>query len=165
MLLLSAAAVLALAVLVPRIAGATPYTVLTGSMSPTYRPGTMIVVRPVEADQLSIGTAITFQLVSGDPTVATHRVVTIARNAADGQLRVQTKGDANNAADPDWVRPEQIRGAVWYSVPYLGYLGSLLTGEQRQLGVVVIAIGLLLYATTMFVGAARARRRRRRRSA
>ena len=38
--LVAAAAVLAVAVLVPRLAGATPYTVLTDSMRPAYPPGT-----------------------------------------------------------------------------------------------------------------------------
>lgn len=158
--LLAAAAILAVAVLVPRLAGATPYTVLTGSMQPAYPPGTMIVARPVTADDVALGTVITFQLTSGDPTVVTHRVVTIARKP-DGDLRFQTKGDANDAPDPQWVRPEQVRGALWYAVPRLGYLSDLLTGEQRQRGVVVVAVVLLGYAALMAAGGARDRRRAR----
>ena len=158
--LLAAAAVLAVAVLVPRLAGATPYTVLTDSMRPAYPPGTMIVVRPVAADDVALGTVITFQLVSGKPTVVTHRVVTIARRP-DGELRFLTKGDANDDPDQQWVRPEQVRGALWYAVPRLGYLSELLTGEQRQRGVVVVAVVLLGYAALMAAGGARDRRRAR----
>lgn len=157
LLLLTAVAVLLLAVLVPRVGGATPYTVLTGSMRPDYPPGTMVVARPVEPDQLAIGTVITYQLASGEPTVVTHRVVAVARNAADGQLRFQTQGDANDTADEKWVRPEQIRGRLWYAVPHLGQVSRLLTGEQRELGILVVAIGLLGYAGAMFVRAARER--------
>jgi signal peptidase I len=159
--LLGAVTMLAAAVLVPRIGGATPYTVLTGSMEPTYPPGTLIVARPVEAGSIGVGTVITFQLASGQPTVATHRVVAIARHP-DGDVRFQTKGDANDAIDPRWVRPEQVRGALWYAVPYLGSVSQLLSGEQRQWGVLAVAVVLLGYAGAMFVGAARARLRARR---
>jgi signal peptidase I len=158
--LVAAAAVLAVAVLVPRLAGATPYTVLTGSMQPAYPPGTMVVVRPVAADDIGVGTVITFQLASGQPAVATHRVLTIARRP-DGEVRFQTKGDANDAPDAQWVRPEQVRGALWYAVPRLGYLSELLTGEQRQRGVVAVAVVLLGYAAVMVAGGARDRRRSR----
>ncbi len=161
--LLAAVAVLALAVLVPRMAGATPYTVLTGSMRPSYPPGAIVVARPVDPNQIALGTVITFQIDSGQPTVATHRVIAIARHP-DGDVRFQTKGDANDAPDERWVRPAQIRGALWYSVPRLGYLSALLTGEQRQLGVLAVAVGLLGYAGSMFAGAARGRLRDRKRA-
>jgi signal peptidase len=159
--LLAATFVLAVAVLVPRLAGAVPYTVLTGSMQPAYPPGTMIVARPVAADDVALNTVITFQLASGRPEVVTHRVVAIARRP-DGELRFQTRGDANDAVDPQWVRPEQVRGALWYAVPRLGYLSELLTGQQRQQGVVAVAAVLLGYAGLMAAGAARDRLRARR---
>ena len=161
MVLLAAAAVLAAAVLVPRLAGATPYTVLTGSMSPAYPVGTMVVVRSVDAGDIGIGSVITYQLASGKPGVATHRVVAIARNP-DGRVRFQTRGDANNGPDPKWVRPEQVRGKVWYAVPGLGNLSSFLTGEQRQWGVQAVAVLLIGYALVTFVGAIRRRRGTRR---
>ena len=105
----------------------------------------MVVARPVAADDIALGTVITFQLASGQPAVATHRVVAIARRP-DGELRFLTKGDANNDPDQQWVRPEQVRGALWYAVPRLGLLSELLTGEQRQRGVEAVAAVLLGYA-------------------
>jgi len=153
--LLVAAFVLGAAVLVPRIAGATPYTVLTGSMSPAYPPGTMIVTRPHGA--VGLGSVITYQLVSGKPEVVTHRVVAIARNP-DGRMRFQTQGDANNSPDLQWVRPEQVQGVLWYAVPGLGRVSALLTGDQRERGVQVVAVLLLGYAGVMFVSAYRRRR-------
>jgi signal peptidase I len=154
--LLVAAFVLGAAVLVPRIAGATPYTVLTGSMSPAYPQGTMVVARPVDAGAIGIGAVVTYQLASGRPEVATHRVVAVARTP-DGGVRLQTRGDANDAPDPRWVRPEQVRGVLWYAVPGLGRVGTLLTGQQRRWGVDAVAFGLAAYAGVVFVGAARRR--------
>lgn len=160
LVLLAAVAVLAVAVIVPRIAGATPYAVQTGSMQPTYPPGTLVVTRPVDNDEIGIGTPLTYQLESGESTVVTHRVVGV-RLGDDGKSWFQTQGDANNAPDEDLVRPIQVRGEVWYDVPYLGYLNSVLNGAQHQLLVFVVAGGLVVYALFMFVSALRDRVRAR----
>lgn len=154
-------AILAVAVVIPRIAGATPYTILTGSMRPELPPGTLVVVKPVDVDEIGAGSLITYQLESGKPTVATHRVVSQGINAK-GEVQFQTQGDANDAPDQDWVKPVQVKGEKWYSVPYLGHLNNILTGKERQMAVYVVAALLLGYAAFMFTAALRDRSRRRR---
>jgi signal peptidase len=57
--------------------------------------------------------------------------------------------------------PVQIKGERWYYVPYLGYVTSVITGEQRQIGLVTVVVGLFGYAGVTFVSAARDRRRRK----
>lgn len=152
---------LAAGVLVPRLGGATPYTVLTGSMRPTLPPGTLVVMKPVEGTgQVGIGTVVTYQLRSDEPTVVTHRVVA-TRTDLRGNLEYQTRGDANGAPDQRWVRPVQVRGQLWYAVPKLGLVNQWLTGHQRGAAILVVAGGLALYAGTMFAGAVRDRRRRK----
>ncbi|WP_235737294.1 S26 family signal peptidase [Nocardioides alcanivorans] len=74
-------AVLVVAVVVPRLAGATPYTVVTGSMRPGLPPGTLAVVRPTPVEEIGIGDVITYQLESGKETVVTHRVVAVGLDA------------------------------------------------------------------------------------
>ena len=155
--ILAVVAALVLAVLVPRIAGATPYTVLTGSMKPNYPPGTLIIAKPVEPDEVRIGDVVTIQLESGKSGFVTHRVVKVSTNLK-GERSFTTQGDANNVADQDVRRPEQIRGKLWYSIPYLGYVNNALTGSQRQTAVYGVAGGLLLYAAYMFTGALRGAR-------
>ncbi len=159
LVILGLAALLAVGVLIPRLAGATPYTILTGSMRPHYPPGTMVVVRPVEASSIRIGDVVTYQLHSGEPEVVTHRVVAVGVSH-DGQRLFRTQGDANNAPDADWVQPAQLRGRLWYAVPYLGRVTSWISGGQRQLLTDAIAGGLAAYAAWMFVSALRTRRRR-----
>ncbi|MBY4129699.1 signal peptidase I [Rhodococcus fascians] len=139
-------------VVVPRVTGSTPYTVLTQSMKPTYPPGSLIVVRPVEPSELAIGTPITYQIRSGEPEVVTHRIVA-TRQSGRGELTFITRGDNNGADDENPVQVGQIRGEVWYSVPYMGYVNNWLNGEQRKITVAVIVIGLFGYALVMFVGA------------
>ena len=146
---LAAVAAIALAVVVPRLGGATPYTVLTGSMRPGMPPGTLVVVRPVEAEQISTGIVVTYQLRSGDPTVVTHRVVSQGIDGL-GQQVFRTQGDANSVPDEWWVQPVQIVGERWYSVPYLGYVSNVLTGQERQMGIYAVSVVLIGYALSMF---------------
>lgn len=148
--------VLAAAVVVPRLGGATPFTVLTGSMRPEYPPGTLVVVKPVAAADIKVGDVITYQLRSGRSSVVTHRVV--AAGASTGgtrELSFRTQGDANAVQDEAAVRPEQIRGRLWYSVPHLGRVNQLLTGGQRQIAVTVVAGSLLGYAALMIASSVR----------
>lgn len=158
-LLLAVGSVLLAMVVVPRLSGATAYTVLTGSMEPGLPPGTLVVVKPTPATDLSAGDVITFQPYSGNPAVVTHRIEGIFYDAQD-QMRIYTKGDANNVAD-DWVLvPEQVRGRVWYSVPQLGRVNSLLSGQSRSVLVTVAGVALAGYAVWMFGSSFRERKSR-----
>jgi signal peptidase len=159
LVILGIGTIVTISVLIPRIAGATPYVVLTGSMRPTMPPGTMVVVKPVKSGDVGIGDVVTYQLRSGEPTVVTHRVV--ATTYLKGEPIFQTQGDANNVADEKWVRQVQIRGVKWYAVPYLGYVTSAITSGQRHVATVAIVTFLLGYAAFMFGSAGRDRLRDR----
>jgi signal peptidase len=160
LVILGVGSVLAVALLVPRLAGATPYVIETGSMSPKLPPGTLIVVKPVSPDQIAPGDVITFQIKSGDPTVVTHRVIAQGVDMT-GQIRWHTQGDANNAADVNWVLPQQVKGKKWYAVPYLGYVTSFVSKQQRGVIMAVVVLGLVGYAGAQFRGSLRDRRRKR----
>lgn len=153
----------ALAIVVPAVTGSTPMTVLTGSMTPTYPPGTLIIVKPVDTDAITVGMPITYQLESGKDVVITHRVVAVT-SGSDGSTLFTTKGDANSVADEMPVRPVQVRGEVWYSIPYLGWVNTAVNGEYRVWIIPVIAGGLFLYAgyavASSIASAARRRRAR-----
>lgn len=161
LVILAVTAILAIAVAVPRIAGATPYVILTGSMRPELPPGTLVVVKPVAPEKLGVGSVITYQLESGKPTVVTHRIVS-AGVTAQGDRIFQTQGDANNTPDQAWVKPVQIRGERWYAVPGLGHITNFFTGQQRQVATTGIVVVLLGYASWMFGSAIGERRKNRR---
>ena len=156
--MLSVGATLLVALIIPRLSGATPYVIETGSMRPGMPPGTLVVVKPAAPETIAAGDVITYQIKSGDPTVVTHRVVTVGYDGT-GEPRWRTQGDANNAADQNWVLPMQVKGVRWYSVPYLGYVTSLVTDQQRGLLMALVVLGLLGYAAAMFRKALRDRRR------
>lgn len=123
---------LALAVLaVPRSLGAVPLTILTGSMEPAMPPGTLAIVRPVDASQVDVGDVVTYQWASDDPALVTHRVTELA-HTSDGSTFLTLQGDNNNHEDPPVV-PEQVMGEVVYAVPYFGWLTNKLnTGKGPE---------------------------------
>ncbi|WP_229051187.1 signal peptidase I [Aeromicrobium sp. Leaf350] len=149
--ILATTAMVAVGVLVPRAGGATPYTVLTGSMRPDFPPGTLVVVKPVDADDIKVGDVVTYQLVSGEPEVVTHRVVGIGAptNGSDERTFI-TQGDANSIVDAKPVIADQVRGRLWYSVPLLGHVNHALSGSARQVVTTGVVIALLAYAAWAF---------------
>ena len=151
------AAALAL-IVVPKAAGAKPLTVLSGSMTGTYDIGDVVIVRPAATEELVVGDVITFQATSDDPTLTTHRIVGLAYGS-DG-TRFVTQGDANDAADPSPIRPEQVMGEVWYSVPVVGHASLWMAGGWVRNALDLLAAGLLVYGG-WFVALGLIERRRR----
>lgn len=139
----------ALAIAVPALTGSTALTVLTSSMEPHLPPGTMVVVRPTDPADVEPGMVLTYQLRSGEPTLITHRVTQVLAGA-DGERRFITKGDNNAEADADPVREVQMRGTVWYAIPWLGWVAIALTGPHRAIMVAVAVLGLFGYAAWAF---------------
>lgn len=159
MLLTVAAGALLAGVVVPRLGGGTPYAVLTGSMSPSMPPGTLVIIRDVDPAALRTGDVITFMPRENDTSVITHRVVGVGFDAT-GEPTFRTKGDANDAPDVQLVHGYQVVGKRWYSVPYLGYVVVAVTAQQRALAIFLAAGALILYMLVMFAGAFRDRVRR-----
>src|SRR5690554_3168399 len=150
-----------LVIVVPAATGSTPMTVLTSSMEPTYPPGTLIIVKPIDEQDIRIGDPITYQIESGKDAVVTHRVIAVT-SSSDGTRSFTTQGDNNDVADAASVLPVQVRGKVWYSVPWIGYVNTMVNGTNRGWIVPVIATGLFLYAGYMVAsGLASAARKRR----
>jgi signal peptidase len=146
----------ALVIVVPMVAGAVPLTILSGSMEPTMPVGSLAVVRPVETDEVQIGDVITYLPNPEDPTAITHRVIAIDNNQ-DGTRTFTTQGDANDSPD-DPVQDFQVRGEVWYTIPWLGYVNTAVNGEERTIAVYVVAGVFFLWAGTLWWRAWRRRR-------
>jgi signal peptidase I len=158
-LLLATVVAGALALLiVPKIGGAKPLTVLTGSMTGTYNPGSVVIVKPVRPDQLHVGDTLTYQIRSNDPAVITHRIIKVSFRP-DGHRQFITKGDANGAPDEDPVSEGQVRGTVWYSVPWVGYVSTALTPSYRDTILRAVAGGFVANGLYLFVRGLFGRRR------
>lgn len=143
-------------IVVPKATGSTTYTVLTNSMAPNFPPGTFLVVKPVDFDELKYGDVVTFQMYSGRPDVETHRIVGFAATQ-EGEKTLITKGDNNGVNDAEPVRELQVIGKLFYAVPYVGYAANALGNADRNLWVTLGAAGLIGYGALMVVKGIRGR--------
>ena len=106
-----------------RLVGLQVFTVLSGSMEPTYHVGSLIYVKKVDPYAIEVGQPITFLL--DEDTVATHRVVGVVPDEDEpGVIRFRTKGDANAAEDGSLVHYKNVIGTPVFTIPYLGYIAN-----------------------------------------
>lgn len=131
---------LAVAFVGVRVVGLQPFTVLSGSMEPTYHTGSLIYVKSVEPQDVRVGDPITFVL-NEDLVVATHRVIEIdAENE-----RFYTKGDANESADGSPVHFNNLIGVPVFTIPLLGYVANFVTNPPGMyIALAGVAVLLLL---------------------
>ena len=122
-ILVALVVLLALLLVGARVVGLQVFTVLSGSMEPTYHTGSLIYVKKVDPYTIKEGQPITFML--DENTVATHRVVGIVPDEEDPTvIRFRTKGDANEAEDGSLVHYKNVIGTPIFSIPYLGYIAD-----------------------------------------
>lgn len=135
------AVLLALLLVGARLVGLQVFTVLSGSMEPTYHTGSLIYVKKVDATKLSEGTVITFML--DEDTIATHRIVGVVPDEQDPSVvRYRTKGDANENEDGGLVHYKNVIGTPVFTIPKLGYLANYI---QHPPGTyVAISVGALI---------------------
>ena len=143
-ILVALVVLLAVALVGVRLAGIRTFTVLSGSMEPTYHVGSLIYVKKVDPAAIRPGQVITFML--DENTVATHRVVEVVPDEDDpSTLRFRTKGDANDAEDGSLVHYKNVIGTPVFTIPKLGYVANYI---QHPPGLyVAISAGAVLLLT------------------
>jgi signal peptidase len=115
-------------------------SVLSGSMSPTYPVGSLLVVAQIDPSDVEPGMAIAFEDPADTARIVTHRVV---RAAATADLAFIMKGDANATVDPRAVPARLVRGRVLWHVTALGAVLDWLQWPRSFLVLVVIPAVLL----------------------
>lgn len=124
----------------PRLFGIEPLTVLSGSMEPELKTGSIVYIKaPENAEALGVGEVITFKLKSG--TIATHRIIEIVE--VDGEKAYKTKGDANKTEDGGAVKASDIIGVPVFSIPYLGFIAAFIGSKVGRLVAVFAGLGLI----------------------
>ena len=98
---------------VPRLAGATPYTVLTGSMQPELAPFTLVVVKPVLAERVNV---IAFP-VRAVRQVGCGHPPTDPRYRPTSRARPPSPPRATPTTSPMGCPSDRsrIKGRLWYS--------------------------------------------------
>lgn len=114
--------------------------IVTGSMEPTLKTGSLLIERQTDPQSLSEGDIISFRYSEGEPRIL-HRIVGVREE--DRRRWFTTKGDANPAPDSQEVSSDG--GDVYElvaSVPYGGYLLTL--GAPPLVALSFLALGITL---------------------
>ncbi len=147
-----------LTVLLPALVGGSALTVRTGSMAPTLPVGSLVVDRPVRASDVQLGDIVTYERsVAGERGLVTHRVVAITRTSGGRTFTV--RGDANPVADPEPISAADLRGRVWFDLPWVGGFRDAIAIRRPLLGSAALVL-LSAYAVWHIAGGVREWRRR-----
>jgi signal peptidase len=116
-------------------------TVLSGSMEPTIKTGSVVLVQPQK--DYKIGDIITFGPTSKTKPPTTHRIYEIKVQA--GVPIYLTKGDANNAPDVREIKKTDIIGRVLFDAPYVGYAVSATQNPYGFLLIIIVPAIVIIY--------------------
>jgi signal peptidase len=141
-LVLLGLATVVLARVVP-MAGGTTLIVTGGSMEPTIQLGAVAIVGPTDPETLRPGDVVSIKA-PGAAIVVTHRIVRVVERS-DGTW-LETRGDANAAADPILLPASAVVGRVQFAIPIAGRLMAALSRPGGLLVMFGLA-GFLLAST------------------
>lgn len=143
-ILIAVVVLTAVALVGVRLFGLQPFTVLSGSMEPTYKTGSIVYVKKIDYRNLRVGDPITFML--NEDTVATHRIVEIVPDEEEPDtVRYRTKGDNNDSIDGGLVHCKNVIGKPIFTIPYLGYAANYIQNPPgTYIAIAACAILILL---------------------
>lgn len=107
--------------------------VKSGSMEPTIKTGSLVMVKPVS--QYKVGDIINFGAWGKTKDPITHRIAEIKTN--EGAVSYVTKGDANDSVDQREISANEIHGKVIMNLPYFGYAVDT---AKKPLGFLIIIV-------------------------
>lgn len=120
------------------------FSVVTGSMSPRYTIGDILLCKEVDVKTLKVGDDISY---FGDygtykDKVITHRIIQIDEGP-DGKLLFYTKGIATSLVDPV-VKEDQIYGKITTEVEFMSKLYKFMSTSQGFYICIFAPLGLLI---------------------
>ncbi|MGG0716560.1 signal peptidase I [Robertmurraya massiliosenegalensis] len=126
----------------PQIFGYQLKTVLSGSMEPGIKTGSIIAVKPGgDMTRFKEGDVITFQ--EERNILITHRVTEVINNG--NQVMYRTKGDNNNAEDINPVLSNNVVAEYnGFTVPYIGYFIDFAKSKNGSVFLLILPGVLLL---------------------
>ncbi len=99
------------------------FVVVSGSMEPTIKTGSVAFTKTVDLKNIKSGDIIAFTSPSDSKDTILHRVNSIS---SIDPLLFKTKGDHNNDIDAWDVPDVGVKGVYFFAIPYLGTLAATL---------------------------------------
>jgi signal peptidase len=126
------------------------HPILSGSMSPGFPTGGVVVTRRVPVSSLAERDVIIFHKPTNPDELVVHRIVGLTTKG--GATVIETKGDNNTIKDP-WA--VTLRGGVayraTYTIPFIGYAALWLHDPATRRYAAFIAAGVLVVAAGLVV--------------
>jgi signal peptidase len=128
----------------PQIFGYQLKTVLSGSMEPGIKTGSIIAVKPGgDVNRFKKGDVITFKM--DEKKLVTHRIIEVNKNG--NQISYKTKGDNNNTADLNQILSQNVVAEyTGFTIPYLGYFISFTNTKNGAFLLFIPGLLLLIYS-------------------
>lgn len=123
----------------PSVFGHSFYCVLSGSMEPTIKTGSLIITKEVSTKDIKINDIITFRN-NYTENLTTHRVKGIIN---DDSIKFITQGDANNIKDPSAIDSNLLVGKVVFFIPLLGLIALFIKSNLLIL-LAILTVFLLM---------------------
>lgn len=126
------------------------FTVVTGSMSPKYEIGDVLVAKEVDPSTIKVGDAISYLGTSGDiyGKVITHQVTEINLDE-NGQYVFRAKGLANLIEDPKSIKEDQIYGVVVYKSILLSVIYRIVSTNVGFYIFIILPLAFIIGSETI----------------
>lgn len=110
-----------------RLAGFNFVLVVTDSMEPTIKKGSLVITAPLNLKPIKNDSIVLYEIEIGSYNYTIlHRVYKTVKN--DNETLYYTKGDNRPFFDAWTINRENIKGVYLFSIPYLGCLLFYITG-------------------------------------
>lgn len=120
------------------------YVVLSGSMEPELKIGSVAVILP-QKNYLE-NDVVSFSVNNKKDNIVTHRIMAkLYPNGINEAPLFLTAGDANKDFDSNKLEEKQIIGKLLFSVPYLGYLVNFTKQPYGFILLVIVPATIVIY--------------------
>lgn len=118
------------------------FSIVSGSMSPSIKEGSLIVNQKVPFETLKENDVITYYMKDQDIYV-THRIIEIDEE----KKRILCKGDANQSSDDTFTLKSQYQGKMIAKIPLLGYVVTFIKSIWGKIicSVIVVLLSISIY--------------------
>ena len=138
------------------LGGYSIFTIISSSMTPEYNVGDMVLAKRRDTSDINVGDDVVYYGEKGDfkDKIVTHRV--IGKSLVDGEYVFETKGIANEIADPK-INADQIKGVVIFKGVILSFISKLVNNMYGFYFLLFVPLSVLIFLEILDVAEERRR--------
>lgn len=127
----------------PTVFGRQYYAIVSNSMEPEIKTGSLVTVKKIDIDDVEVGDIITYTLETSTGKInITHRVVEVT--TYKNEIALVTKGDNLENNDTYYITADMLLGVVTNSTAFVGYLLGFMVSWYGIFSMIMILLIILL---------------------